>query len=516
VKTATPTLAAGLVEACEDERLFGIELTPVQRGLLAEVEAGGLLHVWALGRRSGKTMLATLVSLWTCLLRPELREHVRRRERIYAVAVATNARQAGIFVEQARSIVEGSPLLSPLVESVSEEEIRFANRSVLRSQPCTARGARGWPVAALLLDEAGHMLDTDGNQAAEPIYRSLVPSTAQFGDHARVLVASSPFGCDGFFHDLFRRIEGNDLDGAVCAQHSTLDTRPGFATAALEMERQRDPEGFRAEYGAEFVAAGSAFMDPARVAAAAARAGELAPGEVVEPVAAIDLGFVHDSTALAIVGRDRDDRRRLRLVLARRWSPDVGPLGFGPTLDEIVAICRQHGVRSVYTDAFSATAAVEYLGARGLYASVIPTTAQSKSEMFASLKTRVYGGEVELYEHADLLAELARLETVTTPGAATVRIRRLGSSHGDLAVALSLACSRLHGGGGGELLVPVGRVPGVRWRDPVAEALGMLGVATSDARAEFAGLLARGRGTAPSEPYQPPRGRYTDEGYRGA
>jgi hypothetical protein len=456
------SLASGLIAACDDERLFGIALSPVQRALLAGVEQGDLLHVWALGRRSGKTLLAALVALWSCLLRPELDAHVRRRERRYAVAVATNLRQAKIFVEQARSIVEASPLLSALVQDVSDEEIRFTNRTALAAFPCTARGGRGWPIHALVMDEGAHMLDTDGHQAADPVYRSLAPSVAQFGEYGRVIVASSPFGCDGFFHDLYRLIEKGDLENAVVAHASTLEARPGFATAALELERQRDPEGYRSEYLAEFVAAGGAFLDAARVAVMAVRADELAPREVVDPIAAIDLGFIADSTALCIVGRDRGNRDRLRLVLARSWRPDLGPLGFTPTLDEIADVCLAHGVRRVFTDQHSATAAVEHLARRGLRATAVPTTAQSKSQMFADLKTRLYGGGLELYEQPELLAELRRIETVTTPGSATVRIRRLGSSHGDLATALALGVSKLRGGGRRSVArAPHGRIPGV-------------------------------------------------------
>jgi hypothetical protein len=417
-------------------------LTRVQRQLLEEVEAGGLLHVWALGRRSGKTLLASLVALWTCLLQPDLAECVRRRERIYAVAVATSLRQARIFVEQARSIVEASALLAPLVEDVSDEEIRFGNHTMLAAFPCTSRGARGWPIACLLLDEAAHMLDTEGNAAAGLVYRSLAPSVAQFGNKARVIVASSPFGVDGFFADLFQTIEKGDLEGSVCAQHSTLDVRPDFANAALELERRRDPEAFRAEYGAEFIAAGAAFLDAGRIAAAVTSASELQPGSVVDPVAAIDLGFIQDSTALTIVGRDPANRERLRLALARAWTPKLGPLGFGPTLDEIAALCHLYGVTRLYTDQHSATAAVEYLTRCGIRATVVTTTPTSKSEMFASLKTRIYGTVLDLYDMPELLAELRRIETVTTPGAATIRIRRLGTSHGDIATALALAVSR--------------------------------------------------------------------------
>jgi hypothetical protein len=474
----TDPLIPGLVAACDDPRIFGVELTPVQRRLLEEVEAGGLLRVWALGRRSGKTLMLSIIGLWCAVLRPELARHTRNRERRYSVVVATNARQARVAVRQAAEIAEGSPFLSGLVDSVTEDEVRFKVRSSFVAFPCTSRGGRGWPVAFLGMDEAAHFLDGDGNAAAEPVYRALSPSVAQFGEEARIVVASSPFGVDGFFADLFGLVDRGDLGEASCARISTMDARPGFATAALELERARDPEGFRAEYLAEFVVAGGAFLDPARLVKAVGRPGELMPGEVKDPVGAIDLGFVRDSTALAIVGRDMRQPRRLRLVLARSWKPELGPLGFGPTLDEIADLCLEHRVRQVFTDQHSATAAVEYLARRGVHASVVPTTAQSKSRMFSDLKTRVYGDELELYEQPELLAELRRVETVTTPGQATVRIRRLGSSHGDLATALALVCSRIRGTGqSGSISVPTGRIPGVRiHRDPVAEALARAGV----------------------------------------
>jgi hypothetical protein len=444
MRAASPALSAGLLEACDSEELFGVELTPMQRELLASVEADDLLHVWALGRRSGKSLLGALIALWFSLLRPELAELVRRRERRYSVCVATNLRQSRIFVEQARSIVEGSPILSGLVESASDDELRFVNRTVLAAFPCTARGGRGWAVQCLLLDEAAHMLDSDGNQAAAPVYRAMRPSVGQFGPAARVLVASSPFGIDGWFADVFHTVEKGDVAGAVCARHSTLEMRPDLEMAGLEQERLLDPEGYRAEYLAEFVAAGGAFMDASRVAAAVTRDGELPPGEVAEPVAGFDPAFESDSSGLSIVGRDRADRDGLRLVLARSWSPRPGaPLTPSVVLDEVAAICREHRVVEVATDQFSSSMVREHLERRGLRVVVAHTTPQSKSQMFVDLRERTYNGQLELYSQADLLAEVNRIETATTPGAASVRIRRLGSSHGDLATSLALACSRL-------------------------------------------------------------------------
>jgi hypothetical protein len=130
----------GLLAACDDPALFGFPLWPRQRDLLAAVEAGPRLQVWALGRRSGKTTLAALAALWDCLLRPELDALVRPGERRHAVAAATNMRQARLFVAAARSVVEASPLLAEMVEGSTEDEITFVNGTAVSAFPCSVAG----------------------------------------------------------------------------------------------------------------------------------------------------------------------------------------------------------------------------------------------------------------------------------------------------------------------------------------------------------------------------------------
>jgi hypothetical protein len=71
----------GLLAACDDPKLLGVPLWPQQRTLIEAVEQGPRVHVWTLGRRSGKTTSAALVALWDCLLRPELAAFVRPGER---------------------------------------------------------------------------------------------------------------------------------------------------------------------------------------------------------------------------------------------------------------------------------------------------------------------------------------------------------------------------------------------------------------------------------------------------
>lgn len=166
--TATLPRSAGLLEACDDPSLLGFPLWPRQRAILEAVERGPRIHVWALGRRSGKTTMAALVGLHSCVFRPDLDALVRRGTRRHVIAVATRLEQARIFVQAARAIIDASPMLSGLVTEASADEIVFRNGAVLAAMPCTSRGVRGLAISTILMDEAAHFIDSlDARVAAE-------------------------------------------------------------------------------------------------------------------------------------------------------------------------------------------------------------------------------------------------------------------------------------------------------------------------------------------------------------
>jgi hypothetical protein len=263
-------LREGLLDACDDGQLFNFPLWPRQRDLLAALERGLRIHVWALGRRSGKSTLAALVCLWDALLRPELDTMVRPGETRFAVAIATNHQQARLIVNAARSIVERSPLLAPLVDGATDDELRFllpsGAKTAVRAFPCTSRGGRGWPVSTLVMDEAAHFVsETDGYQAAERVWGALTPSTAQFGPSARIILASTPFGTAGLFADQYARANAGEIADAE-AQHATSqEVNPTLDADFLAREEARNPHNFRSEYLAEFAGSGDAFLDFSRI-----------------------------------------------------------------------------------------------------------------------------------------------------------------------------------------------------------------------------------------------------------
>jgi hypothetical protein len=248
---------------------------------------------------------------------PELGDRVRPGERRHAVAVATNLRQARLFVRAALSVVERSPILAGLVEAVTEDEILFRNSTALSAFPCTSRGARGWPISTLLLDEAAWHVDTDGNSAAERVFSSLVPATAQFAGEARVIVSSTVWGDSGFFADLHQRAAAGEFPDAQAQLATTREVNPTIPDEFLEHERLRNPEAFAAEYESVFTGGGGAFFDPQRLADAGL-------GWVV----GLDLGVVRDPTGVVVVGREPSDPDRLVVGAAHRWGPAERPDSF--------------------------------------------------------------------------------------------------------------------------------------------------------------------------------------------
>jgi hypothetical protein len=479
----------GLVAACDDERLLGVPLTTDQRVRLERVEVGPRTHVWAVGRRGLKTTSAAYVGLWCCLLPPELLERLRPGERGYAVGVATNHRQARLLVRAPLAVVERSPLLAPLVESATEDEILFANGAGFAAFPNTSRGWRGWPVFCLLLDELAHFVDNEGNVSAEAVVRALLPATAQFGEDARVVASSTPWGSDGLFAEMFQRAESGELEDAYAHHATTAEANPSVPAAFLAAEERRDPEAFRSEYLAQFVGSGGAFPDAENVAACATLPGELRPEDGTDWVAGLDPAFSSDPFGLVLVGRERREPRRLVCGGVRSWPPPrLRPASLDEqrevedaVLAEVAHVVRSYGARAV-TDQYRSAGVVERLRRYGVAVRSEPMTAPTKDAAFGFLRGRINEGGLELPEHPQLLRELRAVRTRYAAGRSSVVLPRIGGSHCDLAQSLALAVyehdRRSLGGEDAVMSVPSGVVRPRRFHedprdgDEVAEGYG--------------------------------------------
>ncbi len=437
-----------LIEACDRPDLFAFPLWPKQRELLAQFETGPRTHILAIGRRASKTTMMALVGLWCCLLRPELRTHLRPGELGYAVGVATKLNQAKLMIDAARSIVTASPLLAQELVSSTAHELRFRNNTAFTAFPCSSAGGRGWPVFALLMDEFAHFYDTDGQSAAERVWQALSPSTLQFGDQARIIVGSTPWGSTGLFADLFERAGDGQLGKAMAHHASSIEVNPTLSADDLANERiAMSEEEYASEYLAEFVSVGGAFLSREDLDVAVSEDREQLPPEAARGwVAGLDPAFSRDPFALTLVGQDAA-RKTLVLGRCQRWIPQQ--VGDTETfedqrglqdhiLSEVIDICRSYRAR-VFTDQFMAPAVKDRLTKAGLHVEVATMTAASKTDAFVELRARLAARELELYRDQQLLDELRRLRSRFTAGRSAVLNPRVGDSHGDMAQALALA-----------------------------------------------------------------------------
>jgi hypothetical protein len=303
----------GLLEACDDSDLLAVTLWPKQREIIALIDSGRYREVvLALGRRSGKNFIGALVAVHDAAFR-DLSGYLRAGETRYVLAVAANREQAGITLQFVRELINASPLLRGTVRADTEDaiEIRQPHTGatvVIKTMPCSARTGRGLAVSTLVLDELAHFqTDSEGPAAAKRVYQAVAPSVAQFQGEGRILALSTPWGRSdtNLFWRLFERASTGAHPDMLAVQAPTWEMNPTLPEAFFDAERAKDPEMFRGEFGAEFLASGGAFLDFARIEAAVDEDRfELPPGAVAEPVAALDVAFVRDQ------GRDRDRRTR--------------------------------------------------------------------------------------------------------------------------------------------------------------------------------------------------------------
>src|SRR5581483_10541120 len=140
-----------------------------------------------------------------------------------------------------------SPLLRRLLVTASDDELVFSTGCTIAAFPCTARGGRGWPISTLVLDEHAH----DG----------------------RIVVASTPWGTEGHFAELFKRVQGG-AEGRVY-QYASHELNTALDPETLAEEFANDPDAYRSEVLAEFVPGGGNYIDPVRLADAVGGHGTL-------------------------------------------------------------------------------------------------------------------------------------------------------------------------------------------------------------------------------------------------
>jgi hypothetical protein len=314
---------------------------------------------------------------------------------------------------------------------------------IVRAASARGRTGRGRSLVCAVMDEAAFFYDATYHVNDEEVYRGLSPRILPGG---QLIIDSTPWAQAGLLYELFAANHPNpELAGlpprpmraktAIAVHASTLRLRDVPATRAIvEREQQRDPDNALREFGAHFMAAGSAtFFEPACIEACLDMTLEQLPREGgVEVVAGADMGFTKNSAALCI-GHLKDGIARVAEFVERKPKPGE-PLRPGEVASEFVARVVAHGGSSVMADGHYRETVVEHATPSGL--SVHPAPSVPADECIA-VRARMREGRYRIPNNPRFLRQLR--ETVAVAGSGgglTIRWPKWRTGeHGDLAQA---------------------------------------------------------------------------------
>ena len=249
--------------------VLGLELYPEQRNMLVQFwEDQYNYGVFALGRRSGKTLMAQISAAYAgTVMDPIYRQFLRKNETFRIVAVANSEDQSRIAIAGIQQLIMDSPF-KHMIERKREMSMTLENGVEFIGIPTSARAARGAACPLLIMDELAFAVGgNEVNAGGEAIYNALAPSMAQFGRYGKLFALSSPGIKAGIFYKLYEQstsIRGDgerEFPNMLGFRKATWEVNPRISHEFLAAEKKRDPVMFSVEYGANFISNAMGLVD---------------------------------------------------------------------------------------------------------------------------------------------------------------------------------------------------------------------------------------------------------------
>ena len=253
-----PQLIGGDLSAYQEAALrvlYGLPMTDEQKRIAVEAtgreELGQSEYMEAsfiCGRRSGKSdRIAANIAVFEAATGGH-ENYLSPGERAHIVLIAQDKRAARVQYGYIQAKLEGSILLSQLVQEVRKEEIDLTNNLTITIFPCSFRATRGFSIPVVILDEVA-FFRVEGVHVDKEVIDAIRPAQATF-PRSKLIKISSPYGKQGeLYRDFSTRHHRPEL---LCFQAPSWKMNPSIPQSFLDSQRERDPEHFEREYGAIF------------------------------------------------------------------------------------------------------------------------------------------------------------------------------------------------------------------------------------------------------------------------
>jgi len=361
-------------------------------------------------------------------------------DRLRCYWCAADSDQAALAIDTIGGFCARTPALAERLDVQTRRVVARDSGAELVILPADAPGAWGLTPHWVFVDELANWSD---GAAARRLWEAMSSAVAKRPDARLVLLttASTP---DHFAYKVLEHARSSPLwrvserDGPA----------PWMSPARLEEQRQRLPAAvFEQLFENRWTPAAGSFLDPDVIATAFVLPGPAGAdrGRFFYS-AALDLGGVHDRTALAVGHRDGPS---VVLDWLATWQGSKrAPVVFGDVEETVVDAHGSYGFR-LWFDRWQALDLTQRLTARGVLAVEYGFTAQSKMRLAQTLLSLINGHNLKLYEADGLRRELLGLRLVQASGGAWAFDHRPGG-HDDRAIAIAMmACAALEGPAGG-------------------------------------------------------------------
>ena len=421
------------------------------------------------GVRAGKSLIAAcalILSILTCQFRrvPIDGEQpgadglvgVRPGELVRALIVAPLLKLSRSPLFHLIATMRASPVLAPLLVRAGTESCVIrrpdGNEVTIELVAASSGGAnlRSTWLAGIIFDEADFHDGEDGAVNLPDNYRAAV---TRMLPGAQVWIPSSPWADEGPFYEMFNAAFGRP--GRALAFHSsTRAMNPTLDREDEAAERKRDPDNAAREYDAIPLKSGSSLFFPndALVLAVDEKRPMHLPANGATHYAGADIGLRKNSSALGIA-RESADGKKVELVYHEEVRPEPGaPLKPSEVINGFGQKCQEYGAGSMRGDSYYADAAHEHLGAlkgRSVVYDEWAPTMDAQAEAFTLFRTLMQESKLSLPNDPRLLQQIRAVRARKLPGGKVgIRLPKQGAAHGDLLMAVVLACVQVPLGGG--------------------------------------------------------------------
>jgi hypothetical protein len=355
------------------------------------------------GRGGGKSFMMALIAVylacfrdWTAGLAPGGKPIV--------LLVAPTREQAKIALGYVVGILERSPVLRPLIASVTASVVELKTGVSVEIVSANYRAVRGRAVCCCLIDECAFLRQDESANPDVEIVNAIEPALGRFGEKGVLLIGSTPYARRGVLYEGFRDYHGKEDIDAVCWVSPTRTMNPTYDQKVIDKAIAKDEARGRSEYFAEFRSDIEGFLNRDAIEACVSiGVFERGPLPKFKYVGFVDPAGGSGGDAMTLAIAHQEGNVAILDVIRERKPP------FSPeaVTSEFCELLKTYKLAVVTGDNYGSGLAQEPFKKRGINYVV---SDRVRSELYLSALPLINSRRVDLLDHSKMLMQFMTLE----------------------------------------------------------------------------------------------------------